>query len=198
MTAGGGPPRRLWRILSPRWAHAPLSGEGAARHGGRWNRPGQPALYLSETIETAFAEYQQEMGVRPGTFVAYDLSGALIVDLTDVAVQAELGLTAADLLEPWKEAAFVRKVDPGTWRLVDRLVGEFDGLRVPSAQYSGGVNIVLWRWNAAEGAQIRHFDPRTELVGGPASIDSAHSREGGKPGAARTADEAPGPPPSRG
>ncbi|WP_439546652.1 RES domain-containing protein [Sandarakinorhabdus sp.] len=35
------------RYLTPRWSHAPLSGAGAALHGGRFNRPGVPALYLS-------------------------------------------------------------------------------------------------------------------------------------------------------
>jgi RES domain-containing protein len=188
----------LWRILSPRWAHAPLNGDGAARHGGRWNRPGQPALYLSETIETAFAEYQQEMGVRPGTFVAYDLSDASIIDLTDPATQTQLGLRAADLLEPWKEAAFVRKVDPGTWRIAGQLVGGFDGLRAPSAQYPGGVNIVLWRWNADQGARISYFDPRAELIGGPTSISSARPREGGEPAPHSPTPAAPGSPPSRG
>ena len=149
---------RFWRILSPRWHQAPLSGLGAARLGGRWNRPGEAALYLSETIETAFAEYQQELGVRPGTFVAYDVQSALVADLT---VDGAPG--AADLLAPWKEAAFVQKVDPATWRLADELRSNVDGVRVPSAQYPGGVNLVLWRWNDSGGPTVSFFDPNTEL-----------------------------------
>ena len=38
---------RVYRAHNPHWAHSPLSGEGAARHGGRYNRKGTPALYTS-------------------------------------------------------------------------------------------------------------------------------------------------------
>ena len=59
--------RRFWRMLAPRWSHKPLSGQGAARCGGRCNVPGQPALYMSEGFATAITEYEQDLGVRPGT-----------------------------------------------------------------------------------------------------------------------------------
>jgi hypothetical protein len=35
------------RFLIPKWAHLPTSGAGAATDGGRFNRPGIEALYLS-------------------------------------------------------------------------------------------------------------------------------------------------------
>lgn len=34
----------VYRIYVPRWAAAPTSGAGAAKHGGRANRPGVDAL----------------------------------------------------------------------------------------------------------------------------------------------------------
>ncbi len=154
---------RCWRVLSPRWRAQPLSGQGAARHGGRWNRPGVPALYLSETIETAFAEYQQELGVRPGTFVAYEVAGKGVADLTDPAVVASLGVSGADLLASWKQIAWVEGRDPPTWRLFDQLAGNAAGVRVPSAQYPGGVNLVLWRWNDAGAPTVSFHDPGGEL-----------------------------------
>ncbi len=163
MIAPVGAARRYWRIVSPRWSHAPLSGEGAARHGGRWNRPGQPALYLSESIETAFAEYQQELGVRPGTFVAYAVTGGRVADLTEPDAAAAFDIGEGALTGPWKEAAFVERVDPAAWRLVDRLRGAVDGLRVPSAQYAGGVNLVLWRWNETGGPTVTFHDPNADL-----------------------------------
>ncbi|WP_276840666.1 RES domain-containing protein [Herbaspirillum huttiense] len=36
-----------YRVHVPRWSFDPVSGAGAARFGGRLNRPGVPALYLS-------------------------------------------------------------------------------------------------------------------------------------------------------
>jgi len=46
--------RRLWRIGSaafPVW-----SSEGARRHGGRWNRPGTPAIYAATSYASAVLE----------------------------------------------------------------------------------------------------------------------------------------------
>lgn len=161
-------PRRLdgrfWRIVAPRWAHDPLSGDGAARHGGRWNRPGAGTLYLSHEVETAFAEYQQELGTRPGTFVAYDVAGAAVFDLTDVSTLAALGLTEGDLTAPWKALAFVRRLAPPGWLAADRLAAVADGLLVPSVQRSGGINLVLWRWNSGTGPLVTFHDPVGDLA----------------------------------
>jgi len=154
---------RYWRIVSPRWASAPLSGDGAARFGGRWNRHGQPALYLSAEVETAFAEYQQEMGVRPGTFAAYDVAGARVADLTDGAVLGELGAEPDAPLAPWKQIALVEGGAPPTWRLVDQLAERLDGVLAPSVQYRGGVNLALWRWNETGGPRVSVVDPRGDL-----------------------------------
>lgn len=49
----------LYRVIAPRWSHASTSGAGAARKGGRFNRPGLEALYLSQTAETALSEIRQ-------------------------------------------------------------------------------------------------------------------------------------------
>ncbi|MEM1233582.1 MAG: RES family NAD+ phosphorylase, partial [Pseudomonadota bacterium] len=44
----------VYRICRRKWAD--LSGEGARRHGGRWNSPGRPAVYLSEHPALALLE----------------------------------------------------------------------------------------------------------------------------------------------
>jgi RES domain-containing protein len=155
---------RGWRVLAPRWAHAPLSGTGAARHGGRYNLPGRAALYLSEDLLTAVAEYEQEIGIRPGTFCAYDLDVAGIVDLTDDRVRQQLGVTLDDLLAAWKEIAFVQGGEPPTWALAQRLLMEgCAGARVPSAMLRDGVNLVLWRWNDAPERRVVAHDPQGDL-----------------------------------
>jgi len=48
---------RLWRVVAPRRARDALSGEGARRYGGRWNRPGQAAVYTSRTASLAVLEW---------------------------------------------------------------------------------------------------------------------------------------------
>jgi RES domain-containing protein len=156
--------KQCWRILAPKWAHAPLSGEGAARFGGRFNPRGTPALYLSETIDTAFAEYQQELLIRPGTFCAYQLKVAGIVDLCDPLLCEEIGANRDILLSPWKEILLVQKREPPTWKLSIQLLSQgFAGVRVPSAQRADGINLVLWRWNDDPLRQVAVLDPNHEL-----------------------------------
>jgi RES domain-containing protein len=54
-----------YRMHAPIWAVAPTSGAGAAKHGGRVNRPGVAALYLALDIETAVKEFQQVSTLLP-------------------------------------------------------------------------------------------------------------------------------------
>lgn len=48
---------RLWRVVLPRRADEALSGEGARRFGGRWNRPGQQAVYTATSASLAVLEW---------------------------------------------------------------------------------------------------------------------------------------------
>jgi RES domain-containing protein len=48
-----------YRVHDPKWAFAPTSGAGAGKYGGRANRPGVNAIYLSLDLATALAEYRQ-------------------------------------------------------------------------------------------------------------------------------------------
>jgi RES domain-containing protein len=156
--------QRCWRILAPKWAHDPLSGDGAARFGGRFNPKGTPALYLSEGIDTAFAEYQQDLLVRPGTFCAYQVHVSGIVDLCNAEICKALTLDRTILLSPWKTILLVDKQTPPTWELSRLLLNQgFAGVRVPSAQMHAGVNLVLWRWNDDPSRQVEVLDPRGDL-----------------------------------
>lgn len=156
--------QKCWRILAPKWAYDPLSGQGAARFGGRFNPKGTPALYLSEEIDTAFAEYQQDLLVRPGTFCAYQLDIAGIIDLCNPATRKAICIDEQILLSPWKEILLVQKRQPPTWELVVQLLKlGVTGVRVPSAQKQGGSNLVLWRWNDDPSRRIKVLDPKHEL-----------------------------------
>lgn len=156
--------RRCWRMLAPKWAYRPLSGSGAALHGGRFNATGTEALYISEDYITAISEYEQELGIRLGTLCAYDVNVKGVIDLIDPQVQAICDVNAAVLAYAWKEIWLVQKQRPPTWGLAERLIAEnYAGVRVPSVRHKGGVNIVLWYWNDCSDRHICVLDPRTDL-----------------------------------
>ncbi len=46
----------VWRLLTTRFAALALSGEGARRFGGRWNRKGMPMVYTAGSQSLAMLE----------------------------------------------------------------------------------------------------------------------------------------------
>lgn len=161
---------RVWRVLAPKWAHAPLSGAGAAASGGRFNRPGIAALYTSFDPMTAIVEYEQEFGNRPGTFCSYDASIRPIVDLTDNETLEALNVKPSDLDCPWKEIAWINQQNPPTWRLADRLINDdIAGIKLPSFQNKTGVNLVLWKWADAKIRSLKVLDQMGDLPKNPDS-----------------------------
>jgi RES domain-containing protein len=164
-------------MLAPKWAHDPLSGAGAASRGGRHNEPGMPALYMSEQFATAIAEYEQDLGIRPGTLCAYDVTVGQVVDLCDAETRSAARVDPDDLRCPWKKYAFIDKTRPPTWDIARRL---FDagasGIRVPSVQAVGGVNLVLWRWNDTPDRAVVALDPLGDLPKDQSSWTNAVTR----------------------
>ena len=71
------------------WAYTPLSGSGALKYGGRFNRPGNNTLYTSLDPTTAWMEAQQGFPFKPQpmTLVAYQVDCADVADLNDAKVQ---------------------------------------------------------------------------------------------------------------
>ena len=158
--------RYYWRVLAPKWAFQPLSGEGAVRFGGRFNPKGMPSIYLSESLETAHAEYSQTVEVRPGTFCAYAIAGGRIADLIASPELAE----GVDLACDWRTLALRKNKVPPTWTMVERLMASGKhGARMPSVRYKGGVNIVLWSWNDKGAPRLLAFDPNKDLPLDPSS-----------------------------
>lgn len=145
---------RVYRAHHPMWAGDALSGMGAARHGGRFNRVGTPALYTSRDPMTAWAEAQQAFPFKPQpmTLVAYDVDCERMVDLTRPSVLRQLGSTPADLACGWEGLADLG-IEPPTWTLADRLIGEnVSGVVAPSyapGAGAGATNVVFWRTEGA-------------------------------------------------
>ena len=149
-------------MVPPRWAHDPLSGEGAKQHGGRFNAAGQPAFYSALDPHTAYAEYTQNLFDRPGLLCAFDVDGGNIADLrgdgaarwglSDALMHARwIGLTAS----PTQQAGQAIKA------------AGFDGAIYRSLQHSGGSNLVLWRWNERGSTKVVLRDRLGEAIVDP-------------------------------
>jgi RES domain-containing protein len=54
----------VWRITTPEYADRALSGEGAARYGGRWNPRGLAVVYASSSLSLAVLELLVQTGAQ--------------------------------------------------------------------------------------------------------------------------------------
>lgn len=84
------------------WSFTPLSGQGAATTGGRFNRKGEHALYLSLDVMTCVAECTQGFTNRllPLTICEYEVDCEDVVDLRDDALRASQGISLDELRCP--------------------------------------------------------------------------------------------------
>lgn len=153
----------VFRGHNPRWSFAPESGDGARRHGWRFNRPGVAALYTSLRPETAWLEAQQGFAFKaqPLTICQYDVDCADVVDLTSSAVLASLGTDDRALGCPWERMVDDREIPP-SWELAARLRAEgATGILVRS--FAAGatprdINAVFWRWERTPPHMVRVVD----------------------------------------
>jgi RES domain-containing protein len=158
----------VYRAHDPRWAFSPLSGEGAARTGGRFNRPGQAALYTALSMPTMIKEAQQGFARKldPLTIVSYDVDCEDVVDLTDRAERQRLRIEAAELAGAWRPLPGARQAAP-TWTVADRLLREGYAAAIVSSYAPGATaedrNMVFWRWGPDLPHRITVFDPQGRL-----------------------------------
>jgi len=148
-----------FRVHDPRWAYDPLSGKGAATHGGRANRPGINALYLSTTIETAIAEYRQlDALLQPALIVSYRISVAQIVDFT-CGYNSTWENLWQDFFCDWRKLKFNDGVEPPSWAIGDHVLATGGkGIMFRSA-LSDGANLVLFPDFFTDSDLIRVHDP---------------------------------------
>lgn len=157
----------LYRALNPVYARSPLSGEGAAKFGGRFNKIGQVALYASLEPDTAIREANQVGILQPTTMVALRANVGPVFDARDATALAAYDLTCGALQDPaWREKMLHNEPVP-TQDLAAALDADgFLGLIVHSfargapAQAS---NLVLWRWNDGAGNTVTVIDDEGRL-----------------------------------
>lgn len=159
----------LWRAYVPRWAHAPLSGDGAAAFGGRWNPVGSPTIYAARELSTAWAEYNQGFVQHPALIARLILSNACLVDLTDDRILDGYEIDPLIHNCEWRAELDAGSV-PETHRLRDRLLAQgVDGVIYPSFMSPGGTCVALWRWNGKGQPSLTVVDPDRRLPKSPAS-----------------------------
>lgn len=158
---------KLYRALNPVWAKQPLSGQGAALYGGRFNPKGIAALYAGLSPLAAIKEANQVGDLQPTTLVCLDVDLSPVFDARDEAGLARFGLTPADLATPSWRDEMKASGRSRTQRFAEELIAEgFVGLLVKSfarAATQDDMNLVLWRWGPAPPCRVTLVDDEDRL-----------------------------------
>ena len=101
---------------------------------------------MSVELTAAVAQYEQDLGIRSGTFCAYDVVADDVLDLRDGTVLAACSIDPADRLCAWKAIWLIHHRRPPTWDIADGLIAAgASGVVLPLEQANGSTNLVLWR-----------------------------------------------------
>lgn len=160
-----GPDAVFHRHLTPKWAFLPTSGAGAVVDGGRFNRPGVEALYLSVAPQTALNEYRQGASIAPlATLAAYKIALSEVADLSE-GFDPLLGMLPGlnGIAHGGKLLALTKKVPP-SWKLADKVISAgLRGLLFPSLRHAGGTSLVIFPANLIADDDVHVHDPDNRL-----------------------------------
>jgi len=165
-----------YRVHDQRWSFKPLSGDGAAVHGGRFNPKGVPALYLSLDLVTAVREANQGLAARiePCVLCSYDVHCDDIVDLRDNAARDAAAVSYEELACAWALLALERKPVPSQKLAAGLIAKGKAGVLVPSfaiGSATDSVNLVLWTWGPHLPHRVTVHDPSGKLPNSQLSWD---------------------------
>ncbi len=157
----------LFRALNPVWARNPLSGEGAAQFGGRFNPKGMAALYTSLKPETAMREANQVGAFQPITLVAYRAEIRNVFDATDPDNLNAIGMTLSEIGDPsWRNVMLSGNIAPTQRLALDLTAQGYAGILVPSFAPHGQLgaqNLVLWQWGNEPPVRLQLIDDQGRL-----------------------------------
>ena len=157
-----------YRAHDPRWSYKPISGDGAAIRGGRFNPKGVAALYLSLDPMTAVSETSHGLlhWFDPCVLCSYVVECEDIVDLRNQAVRKSAGVLLRDMKCKWADS-FDLGIHPPSWRIAERLIASgAAGILAPSfapGAKGDAQNLVLWNWSDQPPHKISVFDPTGRL-----------------------------------
>lgn len=158
----------VYRAHDPQWAFDPASGQGAALHGGRFNKPGTPALYTATSIMGAVTEAAQGMMMRlpPLTIVSYQVDHDAVLDLATPKACEDVGIPWADVACDWAYQGAIGNMTP-SWAVAERV--RIRGARAILVQSfavgarSGDTNLVFWDWADQPPKQVLVIDQDARL-----------------------------------
>ena len=149
----------------------PLSGEGARRRGGRFNRLGMPAFYTALSLFGAIRETSQPFfPIQPVLLCSYEVDAEPVFDAMDVAAMAALQTPVADVDSPGWERQMLDGGIPASPALAERLIAQgYVGMLAPSFARSAQPddrNLVLWKWGDSLPSRVRLVDEEGRLAPG--------------------------------
>lgn len=152
-----------YRVHQPKWAFAPTSGAGAGTYGGRANRPGINALYLSLALETALMEYQQlDTLLPPGLMVSYNVTIDAMVDFRGGFTNGWDALWQ-DFYCDWRPMYFNGGKEPPSWVIGGQvLAAGAKGILFNSA-IGSGANLVIYTDALTRTDAVTVYDPNKDL-----------------------------------
>jgi RES domain-containing protein len=158
---------KLFRALNPVYAREPLSGRGAALHGGRFNPKGMPALYASLSAVTALREANQVGSLQPTTLVSYDADIENLFDSRDEKTLDAWGLDPPALADPGWRDQMKAAGKARTQIFAEAIAAEgYQGLLVRSfalGATSDDLNLILWIWGDAAPSRLTLIDDENRL-----------------------------------
>ena len=160
-----------YRALTPRWSHDPLSGDGAAITGGRFNPEGYAALYLSSDPKAALYEAaQSQIIIPPKTVCTYQVSIDPVVDFSAGYAAKDWSSEWSVWNMNWRKAWHIDKRRPGTWIIAQELISDgVKGLLFPSIKAKHHTNLVIFLTNLEASDSITVIDPQGDLPRMPAA-----------------------------
>lgn len=158
----------VFRAHNPEWAWDPVSGEGARRFGGRFNKKARAALYTALSPLTAIREASPfGRPMEPITLCEYEVDCAPVLDARDAFARAQVGISDNELACPDWELRMLNGQEVPSQALAERLIGEgYAAMIVPSFARGAGpdeANCVFWSWGPDLPVRVHVVDTHARL-----------------------------------